>query len=93
MAAHPNVGSALAAGRLRHAPFECILGANGIGFRGRRLPEKGAQVEEMLLVSAALGEMGTLPLGDEFLRGHLRHHGGAGGGNSTILTAAPAVVH
>ena len=36
----------------------------------RELTQQFAKVEKMLLGRAALGEVGSFPLGDEFLRSH-----------------------
>jgi hypothetical protein len=66
----PNVGPSLAPAGFANATLESVIGAIGIG-RGRfLLAEQVAQVEEVLLGGAPLGEFGSLPLGDEFLRRH-----------------------
>ena len=49
--------------KVYHVPVRVGLGRLG-------LVEQFAQVEEMLLAGAPLGEVDLLPLGDELLRGH-----------------------
>ena len=66
----PDIGPALAAAGFADAAFEGVEGAFGVGRGGLGLAEHVAQVEEMLLASAPLGKIGSLPLGDEFLRSH-----------------------
>ena len=67
----PDVGPAIAAAAgLVDAALERVPGTLRIGGRRLGLPEQLAQVEEMLLRGAALGELRLLPLGDELLRRH-----------------------
>ena len=68
VAAHPDVGPALAAVGLADAALEGVPGAVGIGLGRLGLAEQVAQIEKVLLVGGAFGEIGRLPLGDEFLR-------------------------
>ena len=70
VAPHPDVGPALAAGLFVDAALEPVPIAVGIGRRGLLLIQQVAQVEEMLLAGAPLGELGPLPLGDELLGSH-----------------------
>ncbi len=70
MVAHPDVGPAFLVFAGFHAFFEGVPGAVGIGLGRFGLAEQLAQVEEVLLAGAALGEGHTLPFGDELLRGH-----------------------
>ena len=69
MAAHPDVGPAVAAVGLADAPLEGVVRAVGVGLGGLGLVQQLAQVEEMLLAGAPLGELRPPPLGDELLRG------------------------
>ncbi len=66
----PDVGPSLAAAGFMHAALEGVPGALGIGLGGFRLTQQLAKVEKVLLGRAALGEVGSFPLGDEFLRRH-----------------------
>ena len=70
VAAHPDVGPAVAAVGLVDAALEGVPGAVGVGLGRLGLAEQVAQVEEVLLAGGALGERHLLPLGDEFLRSH-----------------------
>lgn len=72
MAAIPDVGPALASAGLVHAALKGVEGAVGIGGGGLGLPQHVAQVEKMLLASAAFREIRLLPFGDEFLGCHTR---------------------
>ena len=67
---HPHIGPALAAAGLVDAALERVPGALRVGGRRLGLLEQLAEIEEMLLGGAALGELRLLPLGDELLRGH-----------------------
>ncbi len=67
VAAHPNVGPAVAALGFSHAAFERIPGAFGVGSGGFGLAQQVAEVEEVLLAGAALGELRGLPFLDEFV--------------------------
>jgi hypothetical protein len=53
-----------------NAALEGVPGAVGIGLGGFGLAQQIAKVEKMLLGRGALGEVGSFPLGDEFLRRH-----------------------
>lgn len=53
------------------AAFERVPSAFGIGFRGLGLAEELAEVEEVLLASATLGERNVLPFLDEFVGGQV----------------------
>ena len=66
----PNIGPTFAAAGLMNAALERVPGAVGIGLGRIRLLQQIAEVEEMLLGGAALGQIGSFPLGDEFLRSH-----------------------
>ncbi len=68
-AAHPDIGPAARAARLARALLEGIVGAVGVTGHRRGLAEHGAEVEEVLLGGAALGERAALPARDE--RGHI----------------------
>jgi hypothetical protein len=70
MILHPDVAPALAATRLFDAALEGVPSAVGISRCRFRLTQQIAKVEKMLLGGAALGEVGSFPLGDEFLRSH-----------------------
>jgi len=65
VAAHPDVGPTARAARLAGAFLEGVVGAVGVGGRRGGLAEDGAEVEEVLLGGAALGERAALPLGNE----------------------------
>jgi hypothetical protein len=67
VAAHPDVGPALAAFGFVDAAFEGVPGAVGVGGGRFGLAQQVAEVAEVLLVGAALGERGGLPFLDEFL--------------------------
>ena len=68
VAAHPDVGPAVAAVGFVDAAFEGVPRAVGVGLGGLGLAEEVAEVEKMLLAGAALGKRDGLPLGDELLR-------------------------
>ncbi len=72
VAAHPDVGPALAAVGFLDAALERVPRAFGVGGGRLGLAEQVAEVEEVLLAGAALGELRRLPLLDEFVRGHER---------------------
>jgi len=61
----PDVGPAALTARLVSALLEGVEAAVGIGGCWRWLTEHGAEVEEMLLGGAALGERAALPARDE----------------------------
>lgn len=67
---HPDVGPAVAAVGFMDAAFESVPGAVGVGFGGFGLAEELAQVEEVLLASAAFGEISGLPFVDKFVGRH-----------------------
>ena len=66
----PHVRPAVFAGVLSRAALEAIPLARGVVFRRRGLAEQTAKVEEVLLGRRALFQLGSLPLGDELVRGH-----------------------
>lgn len=70
MAAHPDVGPAVAAFDFLDAAFEGVPRAVGIGVGRFGLSEEIAEIKEVLLTDAPLGEMHLLPLGDELLGSH-----------------------
>src|SRR5437870_3194501 len=70
LAFHPDIGPPLAAVRFMGAALEGVPGALRIDGRRLGLAEQLAQVQELLLRGRALGELGLLPLGNEFLRRH-----------------------
>ncbi len=72
VAAHPDVGPAVAPFGLGDAALEGVPLAVGIGVGGLGLVEQVAEIEEVLLAGAPLGEVHPLPLGDELLRSHAR---------------------
>jgi hypothetical protein len=65
MAALPDIGPTITAGRFRSALFECVPLAFCIGLRRRLLSERLAQFAEMRLRCGALGQVGGAPFGDE----------------------------
>jgi len=65
VATHPDVGPAARAARLTRALLKGVVGAVGVASRRRGLSEDGAEVEEVLLCGAALGERAALPARDE----------------------------
>jgi len=65
VAAFPDIGPPSPAASLAGTALEGVVGAVGVGGRRRRLTEHGAEVEEVLLGGAALGERATLPRSDE----------------------------
>ena len=70
----------LAAFGFMDAALERVPGAFRVGGGGLGLAEQVAEVEEVLLAGAALGERDGLPLLDEFVRSHpakLRRRGAA----------------
>ena len=69
MAHLPDVGPALAAGRLARARLEGEPLAGRISLGRRRVANQPAQVDEVLLGRCALAQRGLLPLGDEGLGG------------------------
>ncbi len=79
VAAHPDVGPTVAALGFLDAALEGVPLAVGIGGGRFRLVEQVAEVEEMLLAGAPLGEIDLLPLGDELLRSHAKSVWAAGG--------------
>jgi hypothetical protein len=70
MASEPDVGPAARAIGFMNAALERIKRAVPIDLGRLRLAKELTQVEEMLLVGAALGEIGAFPRVDEVLRGH-----------------------
>ena len=48
-----------------HALLECVLGPGGVVPGGGGLAQESAQVDEVFVAGAALGELGPRPLGDE----------------------------
>lgn len=67
---HPDVGPALTTFGFADAALEAVPGAVGVGGGRFGLAEELAEVEKVLLAGGPLGELGGLPLGDEFLRCH-----------------------
>ena len=74
--AQPLRSLTLAARRLARgfsdAAFEGVPRAFGVGLRGLGLAQEVAEVEEMLLAGAALGERDGLPFLNEFVGGQGR---------------------
>ncbi|MTV33277.1 hypothetical protein GJ654_20070 [Rhodoblastus acidophilus] len=69
-AALPDVGPAVAAGRLAGATLESEPFAGRIGVSRPRLAEHGAQVVEMALSRRTLFQLGGFPFGDKGFRRH-----------------------
>ncbi len=69
-AAFPDVGPTVAAAALGGPFFEGKDLAGGVGFSRLGVADQFAEVEEMLLVGGALGEIGGSPFGDESGRRH-----------------------
>lgn len=69
---HPDIGPTFAAARLADAALKRVTLPLRICCRGLGLAEQFAEIEKVLVRSAALGEVGALPLGDEVLRRHLK---------------------
>ena len=65
VAAHPDVGVALASAGFGDVFFEGVTFALGVGFGGLRLAEHLAEIEEVRLGAAALGLRVDLPAVDE----------------------------
>jgi hypothetical protein len=72
VAAHPDVGPAAFAGGLGDAALESVMCTFGVGFGGLGLTEQVTEIAKVLLVAAALGEIGGAPFCDELLGGHAR---------------------
>jgi hypothetical protein len=70
MAAEPDVGPAARAVRFINAALERVERAVAIDLGRLGLAKELTQVEEVLLVGAALGEVGAFPCVDKVLRGH-----------------------
>ena len=63
-----NICPALTAAGLGGAHIERKTSAGGVSFIWGLMPDKMAQVDEMLLINLALAGGDALPLGDEFFR-------------------------
>ena len=68
----PDIGPAVAAGVLPGTALEAVCLAGRVGLGRRRLTEQPAQVDEVLLRSRALLQLGGAPLGDKLVRCHGR---------------------
>jgi len=77
MALEPNIGPAARAVHLVKAALEGVEGPIRISGGGFVLAEKVAEIEEVLLVSAAFGEVGAFPFVDEVLGRHGRDYQGS----------------
>jgi len=84
--AFPDVGPAVAPLDLLDAALEGVRGPLGIGLGRLGLAQQVADVAEVLLAGAPLGQGGALPLGDELARGHRRP---LFGGNDASLHGGP----
>jgi hypothetical protein len=72
MAFEPDIGPAARAVGFVDAALESVEGAIRINLGGLGLAQKLAQVQEMLLIGAAFGEIGAFPFVNKLLRGHGR---------------------
>jgi hypothetical protein len=70
MAAEPDVGPAARAVGFMNAALERVKRAVPINLGRLGLAKELTQIEEMLLVGAALGEVSAFPRVNEVLRGH-----------------------